>query len=199
MPALLPNGSIETSESNTPFDISTCHPPVTMSPAMATPVARRKALVALFNAGFTLKSIARLVGYSVSSVHRWISRARASMTLDDQARSGRPALYPQEIKIRIVAFYCQTRPLPNCGRWSLRWAECSLKADDTLVGAAPSKSTLHRILQSNQLKPHQSCYFLQITDPDFFPKMEHLIELYRNPPPNLRTPDLMNFNSYIIN
>jgi len=185
LPALLPNGSIETSDSNTLFDISTCHPPVTMSPAMATPVARRKALVALFNAGFTLKSIARLVGYSVSSVHRWISRARASMTLDDQARSGRPALYPQEIKIRIVAFYCQTRPLPNCGRWSLRWAECSLKADDTLVGAAPSKSTLHRILQSNQLKPHQSCYFLQITDPDFFPKMEHLIELYRNPPPNL--------------
>ena len=179
MPAL-PNGSIETSESNTQFDISTSHPPV----AMATPVARRKALVALFDAGFSLNSIARLVSYSVSSVRRWISRARASMTLDDQARSGRPALYPQEIKIRIVAFYCQTRPLPNCGRWSLRWAECSLKVDDTLVGAAPSKSTLHRILQSNQLKPHQSCYFLQITDPDFFPKMEHLIELYRNPPPN---------------
>jgi transposase len=57
--------------------------------------------------------------------------------------------------------------------------------DRTLVGAAPSKSTLHRILQSNRLKPHQSSYFLHITDPDFFPKMEHLVGLYRNPPQNL--------------
>ncbi len=35
------------------------------------------------------------------------------------------------------------------------------------------------------MKPHQSRYFLHITDPDFFPKMEHLIGLYRRPPPNL--------------
>jgi transposase len=40
-------------------------------------------------------------------------------------------------------------------------------------------------LQSNRLKPHQSRYFLHITDPDFFPKMEHLVSLYRNPPQNL--------------
>ncbi len=87
--------------------------------------------------------------------------------------------------MRIVAFYCQTQPLPGAGRWTLRWAECRLKADSTAVGSAPSKSTLHRILQSNRLKPHQSRYFLHITDPDFFPKMEHLVSLYRNPPQNL--------------
>jgi transposase len=84
-----------------------------------------------------------------------------------------------------VAYYCQTRPLPGAGRWTLRWAERRLKADHGTVGAAPSKSTLHRILQSNRLKPHQSRYFLHITDPDFFPKMEHLVSLYRNPPSNL--------------
>ena len=44
---------------------------------------------------------------------------------------------------------------------------------------------MHRILKSNRLKPHQSRYFLHITDPDFFPKMEHLVGLYRSPPPNL--------------
>ncbi len=32
------------------------------------------------------------------------------------------------------------------------------------------------------LKPHLSHYFLHITDPDFFLKMEHLLELYNNPP-----------------
>jgi len=87
--------------------------------------------------------------------------------------------------MRIVAFYCQTRPLPDCGRWTLRWAEQHLKADHAQPGAAPGKSTLHRILQSNQLKPHQSRYFLHITDPDFFAKMEHLLALYRKPPANL--------------
>ena len=185
MPALLPSGSFATSEADTQYDIPACHLSVEVSQAMASPVARRKAIVALSNTGFARNSIARLVGYSVSSVRCWIARGKASETMHDQARSGRPALYSQEIKLRVVAFYCQTQPLPNCGRWSFRWAECSLKVDTTLVGAAPSKSTLHRILQSNQLKPHQSRYFLQITDPDFFVKMEHLIDLYRNPPPNL--------------
>ena len=87
--------------------------------------------------------------------------------------------------MRIVAFYCQTRPLPDAGRWTLRWAARRLRSDSTVVGASPSKSTIHRILQSNRLKPHQSRYFLHITDPDFFPKMEHLVGLYRNPPANL--------------
>lgn len=35
------------------------------------------------------------------------------------------------------------------------------------------------------LRPHKQKYFLQITDPDFFPKMEHIINLYLNPPEHL--------------
>ncbi|MFQ5410163.1 MAG: IS630 family transposase, partial [Anaerolineales bacterium] len=137
------------------------------------------------DARIALNSIAKLVRCSVSSVRRWRRRAKGTGELHDQARSGRPAIYSHELRLRIVAFYCQTRPLPGAGRWTLRWAERRLEADRTVVGAAPSKSTLHRILQSNRLKPHQSRYFLHITDPDFFPKMEHLLDLYRNPPPNL--------------
>jgi transposase len=40
-------------------------------------------------------------------------------------------------------------------------------------------------LQNKRLKPHLCIYFLQITDPNFFPKMEHLLALYKNPPSNL--------------
>ena len=69
----------------------------------------------------------------------------------------------------MVAFYCQTQPLPGCGRWTLQWAARRLKADPQHVGVSPSKSTLHRILQANRLKPHQSRYFLHITDPNFRP------------------------------
>jgi transposase len=147
--------------------------------------ARRQAIIALADARLALNTIAKLVRCSVSSVRRWIRRAKGAEGLHDHARSGRPAIYPQEVRLRIVAFYCQTQPLPGCGRWTLRWAERRLKSDNTAVGAAPSKSTLHRILQSNRLKPHQSRYFLHITDPDFFPKMERLLSLYRSPPANL--------------
>ncbi len=60
-----------------------------------------------------------------------------------------------------------------------------LAAHPERLDASPSKSTIHRILMKNKLKPHQSRYFLHITDPDFFPKMEHLMNLYRNPPRHL--------------
>jgi transposase len=60
-----------------------------------------------------------------------------------------------------------------------------LAAHPERVNATPSKSTIHRILKENNLKPHQSRYFLHITDPNFFPKMDYLIKLYLNPPKNL--------------
>ena len=160
------------------------HPGV-LPQARISPLSRRAAIVALADARIGFNTIARLVGCSLSSVQRWIRRAKGAGALQDHPRSGRPALYAQELQLRLVAFYCQTRPLPGAGRWTLRWAERRLKADPGPVGAAPSKSTLHRILRSNRLKPHQSRYFLHITDPEFFPKMEHLVGLYRRPPRNL--------------
>ncbi len=146
---------------------------------------RRQAIIALANARVAHKTIANMVHYSLSSVGRWIRRATEVGVVHDYARSGCPTTYPKAVRARIIAFYCQTQPLPDAGRWTLRWAERRLAIDCAEVGMAPSKSTLHRILQSNQLKPHQSRYFLHITDPDFFPKMEHLIALFHNPPKHL--------------
>jgi transposase len=160
------------------------YPTVVTETRVPAPV-RRGAIVALAEARIALNTIAKWVRCSLSSVRRWIRRAKGAGELHDQARSGRPAIYRQELQLRIVAFYCQTQPLPDAGRWTLRWAARRLQADGTVVGASPSKSTIHRILQRNRLKPHQSRFFLHITDPDFFPKMAHLVGLYRNPPANL--------------
>lgn len=152
---------------------------------MLPDVSRRDAMVSLADSRVEVKAIAIALRRSVQTVRRWIRRSQTTGDLHDRPRSGRPALYSEEAKLRIVAFYCQTQPLPNSGRWSLRWAARRLLAEPTRIGGLPSKSTLHRILQSNRLKPHRSRYFLHITDPDFFPKMEHLVGLYRNPPRRL--------------
>ena len=101
------------------------------------------------------------------------------------SRTGRPVVYNQSARLSLIGFYCQTRPFSECGRWTLRLAEKYLEKHTDAIGATISKSSIHRILQANNLKPHRSAYFLHISDPDFFPKMNHLIELYLNPPGHL--------------
>lgn len=146
---------------------------------------RRTTMISLADCRVAVKAIAITLQCSVQTVRRWIQRSQTTGDLHDLPRSGRPAIYSEEEKLRIVTFYCQTQPLPNSGRWSVRWAARHLLADPARIGVSPSKSTLHRTLQSNRLKPHRSRYFLHITDPDFFPKMEHLIDLYQSPPRRL--------------
>jgi transposase len=142
-------------------------------------------MVALTAADVAVKAVSIFVQRSVSTVRRWFLRNETTGELGDLPRSGRPALYSEETKLSMIAFYCQTTPLSGLGRWSLRWAARYLAAKPTTLDAAPSKSTLHRTLKGNRLKPHQSRYFLHITDPHFFPKMAHLVALYEKPPSQL--------------
>lgn len=148
-------------------------------------IMRRKAAAALATHGMTLCAAATFVGCSISTVSRSIKRISEVGNVADYERSGRPALYSEELRLELIGFYCQTQPLPNSGRWTIRWAATHLEQHPEIINARPSKSTIQRILKENNLKPHQSRYFLHITDPDFFPKMNHLINLYLNPPQNL--------------
>jgi len=148
-------------------------------------IMRRKAAAALATHGVTLCAAATFVGCSISTVSRSIKRINEVGNVADYERSGRPALYSEELRLELIGFYCQTLPLPNSGRWTIRWAATHLEQHPEIINARPSKSTIQRILKENNLKPHQSRYFLHITDPDFFPKMTHLIDLYLNPPQNL--------------
>jgi len=146
---------------------------------------RREIAVALGNTEFTIQAAATMAGCSRATVSRAMQRLIATGSIADLPRSGRPRDYSLATQLKLIGFYCQKRPLPGCGRWTLRWAQAYLQAQPECIGAQPSKSTIQRILQKNHLKPHHSGYFLHITDPDFFPKMEHLVSLYMNPPPNL--------------
>ena len=146
---------------------------------------RRKSAVALVSHGLTLSNVATLVGCSITTVNRSLKRMRVIGHVSDCIRPGRPAIYSEALRLELIGFYCQTQPFPNSGRWTIRWAAVHLAAHSEIINATPSKSSIHRILKENNLKPHQSRYFLHITDPNFFPKMDHLIKLYLNPPKNL--------------
>jgi transposase len=129
-------------------------------PIASKRVARREAILLLAEAGIAIRAIVAFVQYSVATVRRCIRRGGETDDLNDRRRCGRPRVYSEEIHLRLVAFYCQIRPLPGSGRWTLRWAARHLSEHPERVGAAPSKFTLHRVLRRNKLKPHQSRYFL---------------------------------------
>ena len=75
-------------------------------------------------------------------------------------------IYSQSTRLSVVGFYCQTKPFSEFDRWTLRFAERYLGQHSDVTGTAISKSTIHRIPQANNLKPHRSTYFLHISDSD---------------------------------
>ena len=148
-------------------------------------VWRRVAMVRLHLSGIGKRTTASFLDCDVDTVHRWLTRVEAGCDINDGPRSGRRAILDQGLQLRTIAFYCQKSPLPGCTGWSLRDAERYLKTDPALIGRPVSRSSIQRILHAHAMRPHLYRYFLQITDPDFFPKMEHIIGLYLNPPENL--------------
>jgi len=121
---------------------------------------------------------------SLTMVRRWGGATEESAQLLDGKRSGRPVLFTESVHLRLIAFYCQC-PLPGCRSWTMRWAAQYFNEHIEIIGRRISPSTVHRVISARSLRPHRVRYFLHITDPLFFPKMERLIQLYREPPQHL--------------
>ncbi len=138
----------------------------------------------LHKAGIPASLISWFINRDVSTVQRWIPRVEKNI-FNDMKRSGRPPIFSREMQLKTIGFYCQQPPAPGCSHWTLTWAANHLNNDLKIIGRPISRSTIRRFLESNILRPHKSRYFLNITDPDFFPKMEHILGLYANPPKNL--------------
>ena len=143
---------------------------------------QRLAIAVLSHSEVDSQQIAEFIGVHEDTVKRWEDKNKSEFNVWDLPHSGRKRTFGVEIEDRFIAFFCQSKPFETAGRWSLRWAEKFLNMKGEHIGASPSRSTMNRMLQRHDLKPHKNRYFLQITDPDFFPKMERLIQLYKNPP-----------------
>lgn len=146
-----------------------------------TRVYNRSLIQQLNNQGLDKRSISRYVDCHISTVERWQARD----DIKEMPRSGRPVTFDDKARSLLIGFYCQTRPFTDSGRWTIRFASIYLQKYPEITGRAMSKTTVHRILGENNLKPHRSKYFLHISDPCFFPKMYRIIDLYNNPPQHL--------------
>ena len=170
----------------------------------------RLQLSVLLKAQTPTATISWALDCSQETVLLWKQRIEAepndlANSLMERERSGRPPIYGDDTQTRIIALFCQKdRFLEGCASWSFRWAQTylSILADkheeDTKSGRdaadpaefsfgqlRPSRATIARVLRDRALQPHRNAYFLQVSDPDFFPKMEHIIHLYNHPPEHL--------------
>jgi hypothetical protein len=137
-------------------------------------------------AGSTARTASVFTETHVRTVQRWVFRTNGGHPLTDMPRCGRPRFFSDSRRLMTIAVYCQKcPPLPGIYRWSLRDAHRYFKEHPECVGGSISRATIQRILAGHALRPHRSKYYLQITDPDFFPRMEHIIGCYLNPPENL--------------
>lgn len=153
---------------------------------LQTSAERRAAIVALSKGGLKPGVISVFTETHPATARRWICRVEEGKTLNDLPRSGRPRTFSEGARLMTIAVYCQQAPpLPGLHLWSLRDAERYCKEHTDSIGGPISRATIQRILLEHALRPHRHKYFLQITDPDFFPKMEHIIACYLDPPENL--------------
>ena len=157
-----------------------------VTPQMLQRVQKRTVFIALHMENINNRTISLFSEVHQKTIQRWVCRVEEGRPLTDLPRSGRPRSFSEAARLTTIAVYCQHRPpLPGIHMWSLRTAQRYFKEHPEIIGGSISPATIQRILSEHALKPHRREYYLQITDPDFFPKMDHIIDCYLNPPRNL--------------
>ena len=149
----------------------------------------RAQIKALAESEIDLFQIADFCNIHIKTAQLWTQRFSESDNFHD--RNGKPRgigkTFSDDVTLKVIAFFCQHETFPGYARWTLSSALQWFDKNPGYLGknVLPSRATLQRMLGSHFLKPHRYKYFLHISDPCFFEKMEPIIQLYLNPPPNL--------------
>lgn len=94
------------------------------------------------------------------------------------------SLFPSEAQHQIIALATQppealNRPVPA---WSI--TELTRETLKQEIVSSISRSTVWRLLDQAEIKPHKWRYWLNSPDPEFEEKMLHIVNLYLHPPEN---------------
>ncbi|MGW0884632.1 helix-turn-helix domain-containing protein [Streptomyces sp. NPDC002671] len=124
--------------------------------------------------------IARETGLHLDTMRTWQGRfAEPGLPgLADRKRPGRPRAFTALQTAQVKALACQLPAEP--GTPLLRWSCPGLAREAVERGVATfvSASTVRRWLAEDALKPWQRRSWILITDPDFRPEAERVLDLY---------------------
>jgi len=132
--------------------------------------------------------IAKELGVAASTVSRWRTRIGdfgigddVREALADAPRTGRPPTIAPTTRLQVTATACD--PLPDGGGLS-GWTLDLLVEELGVRGiAAISRSSIHRILGAEDVKPHRQEMWLHSPDPKFVEKVNEIVPLYLTCPP----------------
>ena len=128
--------------------------------------------------------IGRDLGCSNRTVGKWRRRYHhhhhhGLASLQDAVRSGRPRRVSSKTRVTIISTASQ---LPqDADRTVTRWSLDELvdRVMEVLPKSSISRSTIWRVLEEIDLKPHKSEYWLNSHDEDFEAKANDVCQLYR--------------------
>lgn len=148
-------------------------------------IVRRARIVLLAGQGLQSVEIARQLGLSENTVGLWRRRysKQGPAGLRDAPRSGRPSPFTAEQRTRVVQKAIEERPEDN-GLPFTHWSSADLARIACEAGIVGSihPSTVWKWLNSADLRPHRSRYWLRITDPEFEQRMQDVTSLYLDTP-----------------
>jgi putative transposase len=134
--------------------------------------------------GHSAAKIGRLLGCSTNTAQKWRARYEQDglAGLCDLPRSGKPLIYSQADRARLIAKACTRPPETPEGAQQERWTYEQL---GQAVGMSGSQA--HTILSRAEVKPHLSDYWIMsdFSQPEFEERLSDICGLYVDPPQNV--------------
>ena len=143
-------------------------------------LARRARIVLATAAGVGSRTIAQQERVSRATVLRWRARFAAGrcLGLSDRPRSGRPPVVAQAARALVIALACERPAATGAPLSRFSSTDLAAAARDVMGDAAPSASTVWRLLDRDALKPWRYHAWLFPRDPLFLEKASPVLDLY---------------------
>ena len=139
--------------------------------------------------GLSVTELQRQLGFSRPMIYRCVDKALAAgvqMGLKDKYHRPHEPEISDRAKAWVVSIAC-TKPKDHgmaAELWSIsalaRFVSERAEAAGFARLASAGKSTVWRILDDNDIKPHKIRYYLEKRDPDFDRKMQEVLMVYRD-------------------
>jgi transposase len=159
------------------------------SRSAATREVERAKVMLGYADGATVTELQRQLGFSRPMIYRCVDKALAAgvqMGLKDKYHRPHEPEISDEAKAWVVSIAC-TKPKDHglaAELWSIsalaRFVSERAEAAGFARLASAGKSTVWRILDNNDIKPHKIRYYLEKRDPDFDRKMQEVLMVYRD-------------------